>query len=75
MVDNPYTYQAQAFTVHYPVEFKNFADFQFRNNLRKMLTLNMYETASSPTAVGYGFDAKIKRISESTRKNLLYFPK
>ena len=25
---------------------KNFPDFQFRNNLRKMLTLNMYETAS-----------------------------
>ena len=23
---------------------KNFPDFQFRNNLRKMLTLNMYET-------------------------------
>ena len=25
---------------------KNFPDFQFRNNLRKMLTSNMYETAS-----------------------------
>ena len=35
----------------------------------------MYETARLRTAVRYGITAKIKRFSESTRKNLHYFPK
>ena len=35
----------------------------------------MYETARLRTAVRYGITAKISRFSESTRKNMYYFPK
>ena len=35
----------------------------------------MYETAPREPPVRYGITAKIRRFSESTRKNMYYFPK
>ena len=46
-MDGRYLYVLSA-SIYSPLfrRIKNFPDFYVRNNLRKMLTLNMYETAS-----------------------------